>query len=69
MPQAIICNRCDGLFKENDISHGIIKELWGSEDMEIDLCDDCRSKLDDWLHPREAEAIKDYIKKGKKKKK
>ena len=66
MSNILCCERCDKLFKEGDITHGIISGLW-LEDMEIDLCDDCRSDLDDWLHPESAKAIKEYIKKGKKK--
>ena len=68
MPHAIICHHCDGLFKDEHVNQGMIEGLW-SESMSVDLCDDCRNKLDEWLHPEATEVIKKYISEDVKKKK
>jgi len=64
MADAIICDKCDKLFKDNDITHGVIKDLW-DEQVFIDLCDKCKDKLDEWLNPVATKKIRAYLKGGK----
>ncbi|KKM62832.1 hypothetical protein LCGC14_1517680 [marine sediment metagenome] len=68
MSNVVICNHCQDMFKSENTTWGEIKGFW-NEDVCIDLCDNCKSDLDDWLHPIESRILKDYIKRGNKKKK
>ena len=65
MSEAVFCNRCGKLFRGEDVTFGTITGLW-NDDQFVHLCDSCKSKLDDWLNPEAAEAIKEYLNEGKK---
>jgi len=64
MSNLVICNRCQELFKQENTTWGEVKGFW-SEDIELDLCNDCKEELDEWLHPVETKKLKDWTKKGK----
>lgn len=51
MGNAIYCDRCNKLFNtaEIDVRHGKLADFWG-EDIEVDLCPECLSGLDDYVH-------------------
>ncbi len=62
MSSLTICNHCQDLFKSENTTWGEIKGFW-NEDVEVDLCDECKSELDEWLHPEEIKRLKDWLKK------
>ena len=66
MSSVVICNHCQDMFKSENTTFGEITGFW-NEGVSIDLCDKCKSDLDDWLHPEEAKIIKNWVKKGRKK--
>ena len=66
MSKLIICNHCQDMFKEEDTTNGELIGFW-NENQNFDLCDDCRSKLDEWLHPEENKRLKEWCKKKKEK--
>lgn len=61
MGNAIFCDRCNRLFnqREIDVKRGKLVGFW-NEDMEVDLCPECRNSL-------EEHAFGEDIKKKKKK--
>jgi hypothetical protein len=65
MSNLIICNHCQEIFKQENTTQGQVTGFW-NEDVSMDLCGECKSKLDDWMYPEESKILKDWIKKDKK---
>lgn len=63
MGQAMICDRCKEIFDEIWVKRGSLNLF--SEEMDITLCNECASELDEWLHPEETKAINKWIKEDK----
>lgn len=51
MGEAKYCDRCKKLFNtaETEVMHGTLQGFW-NEDIEVDLCENCRTSLDDFVH-------------------
>lgn len=65
MSDIVMCNHCQEMFKRENTTYGTIEGFW-NEVISIDLCDKCKNKLDEWLHPEETEILKNWIKEEKK---
>lgn len=61
MSDIVICNHCQGVFKREDTTCGTLEGFWNENPM-IDLCDKCKSELDEWVHPEEAKFLKEWAK-------
>ena len=50
--KAKYCDRCKKIFSAGDYNSGAIIDFW-SEDIKLDLCNECRDSLDEWLFSKD----------------